>query len=366
MPFYSTKSKLKRKLIAKESNQPLNIGGGDGSSEEETIEEFTYRESSLIDTILIKEQFFKDILILGYSKKFRSYTAELPLKFTSVDIEQDNFNVVITESSDYNVYPNKTPQELVNDGDISVKWFMDGTEVVGENEATLPLDSNNGDQGKNVYLEVTDFNNNVFTSNTITAQYISLLLLDNFDNNTLNTDNWITFGNSYGTIDVNASDECVITNNSGSSDDVIGIATKDKFSANTYIKARVKNISGRHSAIIGFGESTYRPYPHGRSGIGCTWYSRANPQSSYTSLEDENGTTEYGTPATQDLTSYQDIILWRESESIIKMYRNGTLEQTFDNKLMSNIYSFYFSADGYTKPNTIVIDSVEIHKGSPF
>ena len=133
----------------------------DGGEPVEPSEEFRYRE--IIETVFYFPQ--------DYPKPFLSYSAELPVELVEAVIEQNGFSVEFNESELYRVYPDKSLQELIDDGDVSIKWFMDGDEVVGETDATLPLDSNNGDQGKTVYSEVTNnVDNSVVTSNTIIVE----------------------------------------------------------------------------------------------------------------------------------------------------------------------------------------------------
>lgn len=120
----------------------------------------------------------KNKLIISHPYKRKPPTIEsTPILFPNrnhsgnIKIVQDSFNVALDYAICYS-YLTKTLQKMINDRDIFLQWFMNGVKVLGENEIFLELDRNNGDQNKNVYLEVTDFNNNIFTSNTITIQKV--------------------------------------------------------------------------------------------------------------------------------------------------------------------------------------------------
>lgn len=145
----------------------------DGGEPVEPSEEFRYRE--IIEAIV----YFPPFDLQDYPKPFLSYSAELPVELLEAVIEQNGFSVGFNESELYRVYPDKSLQELIDDGDVSVKWFMDSAEVAGETDATLPLDSNNGDEGKSVYAEVTNnIDSSVVTSNTITVEEITEVIYD--------------------------------------------------------------------------------------------------------------------------------------------------------------------------------------------
>jgi hypothetical protein len=190
-------------------------------------------------------------------------------------------------------------------------------------------------------------------------------LSDTFDGSSLDTDIWSTFGTQHGSVTV-SNGECIINNSSGGESDKIGIYSNIQFPVGMSISARVKNTSGRHSSLIGFGESVWEPYPHAGTSIGCTWYSRAdNTSSTIGSYYDENGNTPPDFPqATQNLTNYQILSLYRVSESQVDFYRNGIFELSRTGVKFQNKYSVYFSADGYSNvysggmDNIIVIDWV--------
>ncbi len=185
-----------------------------------------------------------------------------------------------------------------------------------------------------------------------------------FPGTSLDTDKWITFGEEHGSISVDNGELTISqTASGGSGSNLIGIATKEKFPVGSVYRARVKNISGRHATVIAFGSSingAYPNYPHGFNVPSVAWYSRADALSSTFSWYDENGNSTTSSGNTGDLTSYQTIELHRVSEDTIELYRNDILEDTISGHLWANDYELYFSLDGHTTPDTIVVDWVEI------
>lgn len=182
---------------------------------------------------------------------------------------------------------------------------------------------------------------------------------DNFSGSSLDTNIWSTFGTQHGSITVSNS-ECTINNSSGGNPDKIGIYSNIQFPVGMSISVRVKHTSGRHASLIGFGESVWEPYPHAGTSIGYTWYSREdNVSSTIGSYYDENGTTSPDFPtATQDLTNYQILSLYRVSESQVDLYRNGVLELSRTGVKFQNRYSVYFSADGWSNVNKSGMDNI--------
>ena len=196
----------------------------DGGEPVEPSEEFRYRE--IIETVvyLSPDELLLAFDLQDYPKPFLSYSAELPVKLLEAVIEQNIFSVEFDESELYQVYPDKSLQELIDDGDVSVKWFKDGNEIIGETDATLPLDSNNGDQGKTVYSEVTNnIDASVVTSNTITVEETSNSIifihrfsdLQDYDNDLISflNNNYIVdtvFENDLNTIDYSNYDIVII------------------------------------------------------------------------------------------------------------------------------------------------------------
>jgi hypothetical protein len=155
--------------------------------------------------------------------------------------------------------------------------------------------------------------------------------------------------------------ELTITNSTGSSTNYIGAASQVRFPVGTTFKARVKNTEGRHSAVVAIGESPFYPFPHaGGSNVGASLYSRADNISATMSLRRESGTTATGTPGVQDYRNYQILELRRVTADLIEFYVDGVKVGQFTTAGLTNDYFVYFSADGHTKPNTIVVDRVEV------
>jgi hypothetical protein len=185
MPFYSSNSKLKRKLIAKESNQALNIGSGE-EEVAQPIETFVYREPSLIDNFLFTAQFSTNIQTLTYPSKFLSYTAQLPLKIINISINQNSEKILLDKNNtEYYAYPEPSFNELFNTENYSFNWYLNGTKVF-ENSKTFKIPVDNHFETDNLYLELIDSENNITTSNTITISHITTPIvvddLYNFEN----------------------------------------------------------------------------------------------------------------------------------------------------------------------------------------
>ena len=90
-----------------------------------TAKTFTYRQSVLYSPVLFTGQFYKQSSPEDYSKKHLSYTAQLPLKITSLSILQDNNLVILDENNiGYNVYPPIEFEELFNTENFSFKWIL--------------------------------------------------------------------------------------------------------------------------------------------------------------------------------------------------------------------------------------------------
>ena len=183
---------------------------------------------------------------------------------------------------------------------------------------------------------------------------------DDFLGTSLNTSAWSTFGTSYGSVTVSGG-ICTITNTSGSSSNRIGIYTNKTFGVGMTLTVRSRNTSGRHSGLIGFGESPWAPYPHDGTSKGVSWYSRADDISSTLSWNDDNGTTGYYDSVTEDLRSWQTFKIIRVNSSSVEVYRNDSLEHTISATFANN-YSVYFSTDGWYNPATIEVDWVQIEE----
>lgn len=182
-------------------------------------------------------------------------------------------------------------------------------------------------------------------------------LLDRF--NSIDLSKWGTFGLSFGTIEsVNGS--CVISNTTGTNNDYIGIYSLESFPIGASITVKSRSVSGRHNSLIGFGSSPYHPYPHAGTAPGCTWYSRADDSTSTISWYNENATTGFYDGATENLTTFQILKMIRVSSSEVQFYRNNILEYTATGLILANDYPIYFSCDGWTKPNSAIIDFVSV------
>ncbi len=185
-------------------------------------------------------------------------------------------------------------------------------------------------------------------------------LYDDFSENPLNSDIWETFGEEHGSISIDNGELTISQTAGGTGINLIGIASKAKFPVGSIYRAKVKNTSGRHAAVIGFGQAPWPNYPHGGNNIGLTWYSRADNISSVISYCDENISKGSFNDITQDLRDYQIIEFHRIDETKVEIYRNQVLEKTINNLKWEDDYSFYISLDGHTRPHTVVVDWVEV------
>lgn len=138
-----------------------------------TAKTFTYRQSVLYSPVLFTGQFYKQISPEDYSKKHLSYTAQLPLKITSLSILQDNKLVILDENNiGYNVYPPIEFEELFNTENFSFKWILEGTELP-VNDVSLKLPVDNYFQNDNLLLDIVDSENNTISSNSVTINEIT-------------------------------------------------------------------------------------------------------------------------------------------------------------------------------------------------
>lgn len=183
------------------------------------------------------------------------------------------------------------------------------------------------------------------------------LLLDNFDY--LNTSLWGIHGSTNGTVTASSS-TLTITNTSGISSNYLGLYSIQTFPVGTVISVRARSGTNRHHSLIGFGASPYYPFPHAGTSPGCTWYARADNQSSTLSWRNENGTTGYYDSVTENLTAYQVFKMIRVSSSTVEFYRNNILEYTATGLMLANNYSVYFSNDGFNNPNISYVDWISV------
>ncbi len=151
-----------------------------------------------------------------------------------------------------------------------------------------------------------------------------------------------------------------ISNTSGSSGQSIGVHSIKTFPVGMALSVRSVAVSGQHTALIGFGSSPFRPYPHGGTSPGCTWYARSGNLTSTMSWRSENGVTGTYDSATEDLTNYQIFKMIRTSSSTVEFYRNNVLEYTATGLVLTAEYPIYFSNDGHTKPNISYIDFMAV------
>ena len=169
---------------------------------------------------------------------------------------------------------------------------------------------------------------------------------------------WSVEGDTAGTVEFNDS-VMKITNTTGVPTAFLGVVTIDTFPVGSSISASVKSSEGRHHALVGFGELPPAPYPHGETTKGCTWYARADNQTSTLSIHDENDYTTYINVS--DMTqSFNIVRMTRKSQSEVEFYLNGEHIHTFSGILLANDYKFYFTADGYYNPNSVEVDWVSI------
>ena len=185
---------------------------------------------------------------------------------------------------------------------------------------------------------------------------------DNFDGTSL-SDNWIPFGEQFGDISM-ANGECTIKNLSGGVNDQIGIYSKATIPVGGRVTVVSKNPQGRHSSVIAVGTAPFVPYPHGgaiTSGPSFSWYSRADAVTSNISGRDSNGVTFYASaPNANDLRSYSEFQIHRETENSIALYKDGVLVLRKTDFYFTGNHHVYFSTDGHTRPSVITIDSVRI------
>ena len=246
------------------------------------------------------------------------------------------------------------------------KWCVDTEKVArGECENGYCIGGIAGDDEATAVerIEETESDwNDYFSAENIktiadSLVFSNVVLYDDFLGESLDTEKWETFGTGYGSISVDGG-ECTISNNTGSSLQFIGMADKTEISVGMLLRARVKNASGRHASMVAVGEGPWYPYPHGGS-RGTSLYSRADAGTATISLRDDDGSTKTGTPGITDYREYQTVELHRNTKDLIEFYVNGAKVGQFTDANLADFYRVYFSADGHTKPNVIVIDWVE-------
>lgn len=190
---------------------------------------------------------------------------------------------------------------------------------------------------------------------------------DEFNTGSLSS-KWETFGSGYGTIDVSGGELTISqTAGGGSNNKTIGIRSKETFKVGQKLKVRSKNTSGRHAAIIGLTDGGSNPFPHGgSSGASVTFYSRNDNTSAAFSLYDESGNTQSTNFGSADYSTYHEMEIIRPDGSTIEIYADGSLIDSFTSVDFSDPKQIYFAADGYTTPNTIVVDYAEVKNYKTF
>jgi hypothetical protein len=187
---------------------------------------------------------------------------------------------------------------------------------------------------------------------------------DNFEEDTLNTDKWNIHGSEYGTI-TTTNGELIISNTSGISENYIGISSSSNYiDTEKVLHTRSKITSNRHSTLIGFAESPFKPALHDDVLTnGTSWYGRADTQTSVISLGNDENNHSYS-EMSHDPREYNTYDIQKISNSLIKYYKEDVLEYTFEdsNYIYSNPLPVYFSADGFADPSTIVADYVFVRK----
>lgn len=176
MPFYSSKDKLKRRRIAKERNVQLDIGQG-GDTENDSEDQ--YRQPTTFYIPSTRRNLAYSGGYVPYENWSRGYfTASLSADVSAISISQ-NGNIIPMSLDSVKTYPDRTLQQLINDGEISVAWYADGLVIPGETSASLTPGV--GNDGANIKAEVTDSSNAVTTSNTITYYFSYYLDFDGID-----------------------------------------------------------------------------------------------------------------------------------------------------------------------------------------
>jgi len=183
------------------------------------------------------------------------------------------------------------------------------------------------------------------------------LLLDNMEY--LDYSKWGVHGSANGTVTA-SSGILTINNTSANAALYNGIYSLDTFPVGTAISVRSRGVTGRHHALIGFGASPYYPFPHAGTVPGCTWYSRADIQTSTLSWRSESGAVGSYDTVTENLTNFQVFKMIRTSSSIVEFYRDNILEYTATGLVLANDYSVYVSADGFMNPNTMYVDWISV------
>ena len=287
----------------------------------------------------------------------------------NISLEDNNKNIkIITNSFEDNkliLFPN-TKEFWVNiDSDEEIDFNFSNLDL---NSIQYYIEDNNDDF--NIWLKL-----NLEASSTKTI-YISknscfdsngdkiFEFFDDFDEDTLDTTKWNSFGEEFGTI-TTSNGELTISNTSASADNFIGINSNFNYmDIENILHARSKITSNRHSTLIGFADDPFKPFPHGDVLTnGTSWYGRADDQTSSVSwANDEN--SDYTSEVTHDPRDYNVYEIKKISADLITYYKSGILEYTLDDSdyIYPDTLPVYFSTDGYGNPDTLVVDHVFVRK----
>jgi hypothetical protein len=176
----------------------------------------------------------------------------------------------------------------------------------------------------------------------------------------IDTNMWDVINPEFGTLSVSNS-ELTISNTSGSSSSMMGILSKNSFPIGTRFISRVKHVAGQHSCYIGMFESVPTTVgPHGGSVQGAAFYGRATQNDTIGSYRDENNKGGYAQYSNILGDTFYKFELYRESASTLRFYVDDVLVHTTSNVLFQNDYKLFLGGDGYTNPNTMVVDYAQI------
>ena len=182
-------------------------------------------------------------------KYYKTKASPIPPIFQTVSIKQNANKIEVDlENSLAEFYPiNLTAEDMRLNGDISVKWFMDGIEQT-ENLGYFELPLDNSHQGKEIYLELTDSNSNVVSSNIVIIQelksiiYLNNLLLwfDASDNTTVTLDSnnkvtdWSNKNGSETLTQTNSNNRATYKNNILNGKSVVSFEGNQFYDLNTW------------------------------------------------------------------------------------------------------------------------------------
>lgn len=123
----------------------------------------------------------------------------------------------------------------------------------------------------------------------------------------------------------------------------------------------LRHISGQHACYVGMFETPPNTIgAHGSTIKGISYYGRAGVASETVgSYRDENGAGGYVFVGGVNDDSYYKVEMYRESPTSTKFYLNDSIIHT-STALFENDYYLFIGVDGYAKPNTLIIDYINI------